>query len=211
MGGFFSIDGPFYRFGSILADVIILSFIWIFFSIPLFTIGASTTALFYVTTRRISNREGYLFKDFWSSFKSNFKQSTIVWLLQLVVGGIIIINILNKHLLGDMMLFVIPVQICMFVEICFVSFYIYPIISRFDMKLKESLKTAFFMANKHIFTSITCAVLTVGVVLALVLYPLFALIAMGTFAYLASYLIIRVFKRYRPEIDKDPLYEGVED
>jgi uncharacterized membrane protein YesL len=205
MSGFFSMDGAFYKAGSVVADIMILSFFWILFSIPLFTIGASTTALYYVTTRRISNREGYLFRDFWSSFKSNFKQTTLIWLLLSLVGSIVLINIRNIDLVGDLKTFILPVQICFLIELFMIGIYIFPIIARFEMKLRESLKTAFFMANKHILTTIGCIAVAAAVVLVIYLYFNFILVAMGVYAYLTSYLLIRVFKKYRPEIDQDPM------
>ncbi len=205
MGGFFSIDGPFYRIGNIVADIMILSFVWLFFSIPLFTIGASTTALFYVVTRRISNKEGYLMRDFWTSFKGNFKQATLSWLVIVLLFIIILINLLNINAIGSMKSIIFPFQICFMIELSLLTIYIFPIIARFDMSFKETFKTAFFMANKHIFTSILCLVASAAVLLASYIYPLFAVVAMGTYAFAVSYLIIKVFKRYRPEMDADDL------
>ena len=51
-----------------------LNFLWVIFSLPFFTIGASTTALFYVTGKIIRD-ENYksLTGAFWHSFKNNFK------------------------------------------------------------------------------------------------------------------------------------------
>jgi len=203
MGGFFSIDGPFYRIGNILADIMILSFLWIVFSIPLVTIGASTTALFYVTTRRISNREGYLFRDFWKSFKTNFKQATLVFLILLLVSGILITNIMNIGLVGNMSFIILPFQICFLVELALISIYIFPIIARFQLGLKDVFKTAFFMANKHLLTSLMCLVTVVAIFLVILMYELFAVVAIGCYGFAISYFLVRVFKKYRPEIDVD--------
>lgn len=207
MGGFFSLDGPFYRIGNMLADIMILSLVWILFSLPVVTIGASTTALFYVTTRRISNKEGYLIRDFWKSFKTNFKQSTIVWLAGLLIVAILLINIWNIDAVGDLKMVILPFQICFLVELSFISIYIYPLIARFDMPFREMIRTAFFMGNKHIFTSLTCVVLAGAIILGSMMYPLLVLVAMGLYAFGASYFIMRVFKKYRPEIDKEEIIE----
>ncbi|MCL2457094.1 MAG: YesL family protein, partial [Defluviitaleaceae bacterium] len=81
MREFFSLEGTFNKYAGFVADTLILSMLWIFFCLPVFTVGASTTALFYVSTRRISNREGYISSDFWAAFKSNFKRATALWFL----------------------------------------------------------------------------------------------------------------------------------
>ena len=205
MSGFFSMDGPFYRIGSLIADIMILSFYWLFFSIPLITIGTSTTALYYVMTRRISNREGYLFRDFWTSFKSNFKQTTIIWLIFLVVFYILFINIRNIEVVGNMKTFVYPVQICFLIEVILCLFYIFPLNARFELNLKDSFKTAFFMANRHLLTSICCVLIAAAIVYATIATIILFLVAMGLYVFLTSYLFLRIFRKYRPEIDQDPL------
>ena len=205
MSGFFSMDGPFYKIGSLIADIMILSFYWLLFSIPLFTIGSSTTALYYVMTRRITNREGYLFRDFWTSFKSNFKQTTIIWLIFLVVYYILYINIRNINVVGGMRNIVFPVQICFLIEVTLCSLYIFPLNARFELTLKDSFKTAFFMANRHLLTSICCVIIAGAIVYATMATVILFLVAMGLYVFLTSYLFLRIFKKYRPEIDQDPL------
>ena len=203
MGGFFNMDGPFYRVGNMVADIMILSLLWFVFSIPIVTIGASTTALFYVATKRISNKEGYLFRDFWKSFSSNFLQATITWVIIMVVGSLLLFNIININIVGDLKSFILPFQICFMVELLLVSIYIFPLISRFDMKMKELFKTAFLMANKHLLTSFLCVLVIVGVLLLIYYFGFFIVVAMGAYAFCSSFFLIKVFKKYRPELDSD--------
>ena len=49
----FEYDGRLFRILSFLADMIILQLIWVVFSIPLFTIGASTTAAYYAAMKKL--------------------------------------------------------------------------------------------------------------------------------------------------------------
>lgn len=93
MGGWFNIDSKFYRFCSYVGDFIILMVLWAIFSLPVITIGASTTAAYYVATRQLSSREGYIWKDFLKSFKSNFIQSTLSTIIFALIGAVIYINI----------------------------------------------------------------------------------------------------------------------
>ena len=205
MSGFFNMDGPFYKFGSLIADILILSFFWILFSIPFFTIGASTTALYYVMTRRISNREGYLFRDFWTSFKSNLKQTTIIWIVFLVLLYILHINISNIELIGNLSIFILPIQLVFLLELILCLMYIIPLNARFEVGLLESVKTAFFIANRHLLTSIACLIIGAAIVVisfaTIILIP----VAMGLYVYLTSFLFLRIFRKYRPELDQDPL------
>lgn len=74
---------PLSRFFSRMADLFILSLFWLATSWPIVTIGASTTALFYVCFRMWRREEGGLWKTYIKSFKENFKQATFIWLLYL--------------------------------------------------------------------------------------------------------------------------------
>ena len=66
-----------------IVDSVILCFLFLLCSIPIFTIGASTTALYYTMLKVVQNDRSYISKEFFSCFKKNFKQSTLVWLMLL--------------------------------------------------------------------------------------------------------------------------------
>ena len=93
MGNFFSTDGPLFEGMAYIINIIYVSVLWILFSIPIITIGASSTALYYTVTKVIRHGRSYIFREFWQSFKSNLKQSTAVWLIYLVMMGILLVDI----------------------------------------------------------------------------------------------------------------------
>jgi len=214
MGGLFNLDGPFYKFGSMLWDIMALSFLWLIFSIPIFTIGASTTALYFVTTRRVSKKEGYLTKDFWTSFSSNFKQSTKVWLCIMVVGMLLLWNLyymfFETEALIDvmpqaMLMIMLPLQVLFFIELTLFTIYVFPIISRFEISGKMLFKTTMLMAHKHLPTTVLLILMLSLLLFSTVYYLhiMLILFSSGIYAYAASYFFVRIFKKYRPEMDKD--------
>ena len=213
MREFFSLEGSFNKYAGFVADTFVLSLMWILFSLPIFTIGASTTALFYVATRRIANREGYITSDFWMAFKANFLRGTAVWLVLFPVILLILVSMYIGIQLGDELplgRIVLPVQIVTLMEIFFVGIYLFPVLARFDMSVKEAVKASFFMANRHLLTSFACFGILAGLLVFVFLVPqIFPLIFAipGIYGILASMMIMRVFKRYRPEMDKDPVLE----
>ena len=208
MRDFFSLDGPFNKYGGMLADTMILSLLWILFSIPIITIGAANTALFYVSTRRISEREGYITKDFFHAFRVNFVRATKLWLVVLIVALIAIFNLFNMGFLGNMSNILRPLQILILIQLSFISVYLYPLTARFDMGFRQSLKSCFYMANRHLLTSIVCTVMMGGLLFASLWFiPPLVLFVPGAYAMLSSHLIMRTFKKYRPEMDKDPILE----
>lgn len=80
----FGIDSKFYEVVSRIADLVVLNLLFVLCSLPIITIGASTTALYGVTKKMAENREGYIFRNYFRLFKENFKQSTIMWIILLL-------------------------------------------------------------------------------------------------------------------------------
>ena len=208
MRDFFSLEGPFNRYGSYVADVVILSLMWIVFSLPIVTAGAATSALFYVTTRRIAGREGYITSDFWTGFKSSFKRATILWMIIFVFVVLAGFNLLNLDIVGGMVNIILPAQVILLAQIALISVFLFPATARFDMGLVQTIKSSFYMANRHLLTSITCVILMAALIAASIfVHGLILFLIPGVYAMLSSYLIMRIFKRYRPEMDKDPVLE----
>ena len=85
----FRADGPVYEFISKFTDMVLLSLCWLVCSIPIVTGGASTAALYAVCFKMLKNEEGHVCRQFFSYFKSNFKQATLAWLILLPIGIII--------------------------------------------------------------------------------------------------------------------------
>ncbi len=84
---FLDIDGPLITILGKMADMMWLTILTMICSIPVFTIGASLTALNYVALKMARNEEGYVTRSFFKAFKENFKQSTAIWLIFVLIFG----------------------------------------------------------------------------------------------------------------------------
>ena len=80
MGKLFDYDHPFLRLLSRIADLFVLNLMTLVLCLPIITIGASITAAHY-TALKLHRGENYVMPNFWKSFKENFKQSTIIWMI----------------------------------------------------------------------------------------------------------------------------------
>lgn len=74
-------------------DLILLNILFVACSLPVITIGASLTALYAVLLKMVENEEGYIARGFLSAFKKNFRQSTVVWIILLMIGMFIATDI----------------------------------------------------------------------------------------------------------------------
>lgn len=87
MAKLFDYQNPVWRFMGRVADLFFLTLLWVVGSLPVITIGASTTALYYVALKMVKNQEGYLWKSYWHSYRENLGIATGVWCVMLVIGG----------------------------------------------------------------------------------------------------------------------------
>ncbi len=141
----FKWDSPFTKFLVRIADLLILNVIVTVFSIPIFTFGASFTGLHYVMLRMVRKEEGYLFQDFLKSFKQNFKQATLIWLIFLAC---IIVFVMDATVMKEIE-FSNTVYIVLLVAavlVAFIFMYAFPILAKFDNTVKNTLKNAFLMS-----------------------------------------------------------------
>lgn len=81
---FFSVESSFYRFLMKFLDVLKLNFMWILFSLPVVTVGASTVAAMSVALKMVDDEEGYIGRSFLKAFKENWKQGTILWVITVI-------------------------------------------------------------------------------------------------------------------------------
>ena len=83
---FFSYESRFSQLLLKLCYACCLNLLWLVCSLPIFTIGAATTALYYTCLKVIRGEEGHVSSAFFRSFRENFKQATLLWLILLGAG-----------------------------------------------------------------------------------------------------------------------------
>lgn len=71
-------------------DMLILGIFWFVTSIPLVTIGASTTAVYYTVNKCIRNKKSYAYVEYWKAFKSNLKKSTLAFIVWLIPAAFLV-------------------------------------------------------------------------------------------------------------------------
>lgn len=211
MNKLFAVDGRLFNAFSKFGDMVLLNLLWIFCCIPIITIGASTTALYYVTLKMVRNEETYIAKSFLKSFKENFRQATTIWIGMIVVAALLYFDFyFSSHMPeeGARLLF-IPFAI---VALFFVMFacYIFPILSFFKNSLRKAIKNTILMAVAHLPYTILAVFISFGPWLLLLLLGqnlilatfLFMIVSVSFFAYINSLIFRKVFEKYIPEVGK---------
>lgn len=148
MSNLFNLDGPVLQFINKIVYSVYLNILWFVCCIPVVTIGASTTALFYVTLKMSKNEEGNLTKAFFHSFRENLKQATIIWLILLFLGivlgidGYILYHLRFKNIFWTLCTAVFFVTGAAY---AIVLMYIFPLLARFDNTVGAMFKNALFI------------------------------------------------------------------
>lgn len=205
----FDFEGPVFIFLSKVADLIWLNCLFLICSIPLFTIGASITAMYYVTLKMVKDEEGYVTKSFFKSFKDNFKQATAIWLIVLLVGTILFMDfkiVTNSGFAGVVPNAIIGrvvgiATILVSVFFVFVCIYVFPILAKFDNSIKNTIKNAFLMSIRHLPFSVLLIMIHIAPVILMYASPKFYIIVFIMFSLVAicsSKLLSRIFDMYIP-------------
>ncbi|MBD5544678.1 MAG: YesL family protein [Lachnospiraceae bacterium] len=204
MKNIFNMEGPFISFLSKATDLVVLNLLYMICSIPVITIGASTTALYYVTLRMSRNEEGYIIKDFFRSFKENFGQATVIWLILLCIGSVIggeffLINNMEGTL-------AFAVECIVFLSILLFAFemlYVFPVLSRFENTVKNTMKNALFISILQIPKTLLMLVFScfpiVLVIVSLRWLPLFVALGFSVTSYTNACWMDKIFKKFEPE------------
>lgn len=204
MRKFFNLDSPFMVFLSNLTDVVILNVLCLVCSIPIVTIGPSITAMHYVTLKMVREEEGYVVKSFFKAFKENFKQSFIAWMVFLVITVVFLLDyrILKESGMEENKVFGIVIG-AIYLFVCLTTMYIFPLLSRFENTLRQTVKNALFMSILHIFKTIIMAIIYM---IPFILLPMhfnvvlaFLIIGLSGPAYINSYIWKSIFKKYEPQ------------
>ena len=147
MDRLFNMDNKFFTVMGRVADLIMLNVVFLICCLPIVTIGASLTALHYVTLKMARNEESYIIRSFFKSFKQNFKQATVINLIMLAVAAILYMDLRIVGNIGGTMSQVLYIVFFAFAILYMMVFlYIYPVLAKFYNSIKNTFRNAFLMA-----------------------------------------------------------------
>lgn len=185
-------------------QVIILNLLWLVSCIPIFTIGTATTSLYYAMMKNIRRNRSYPTTEYIASFKRTFVSGSIltlalaVWLFALYH---LLMIALDQGTESGILLS--RIYVTLMVVTAGVAAYLFPVLSRFTMKLSSMVKLAFVMAVRYI--GFTILILAGTALLAwLQFYYLphpTILFVPGVWCYVCTFMIERALRRYMPKPD----------
>ena len=146
MQSLFSPDSKFMQVMSRVADIFLLNLCFLLCCIPIFTIGAATTALYTVCFRMGTEREAGTVKPFFRAFRDNFKQATVIWLIVLLCGVCACFNVMLFYTMKGVIHYLFCLFMVLLILVVMISSYAFPLISQFNNTNKEVLKNALILS-----------------------------------------------------------------
>lgn len=204
MAGIFNYDNKLMTGLNKICDCMIVSVLWLICSLPIFTIGASTAALYYTVNKSIRHSRGYAYKEFWSAFKSNFKQGTVVWLFTLVVYLLGAADCYILYKLGDAISFSNVLMVIIVALVIFLTMwmlYVFPYMARFAVPTKAMMKNCFIIMIANIpWTLLLVLLFAVSLVLAYFV-GVISLFMPVIYMVVANRILEKVFRKYMSDED----------
>ena len=159
---FFSYESKFSQLLLKLCRACYLNLLWFLCSIPIITIGASTTALYYASLKIVRDEDNHVGAQFFRSFRENFRQATVIWLILLGVGlflgadGYIVYHLRQSSLgpAGVLWTLVLAVLIAAAVVYVIVLLHVFPLLASVSNTNTAMLKNAFLIGTHYLFATI---------------------------------------------------------
>lgn len=194
---------------NFLGHLILLNILWILCCIPIVTIGPSTAALYYSVLKMHKGNDSSAAKDFFHSFRQNFRQAAISGVFLTIIGILLYLEYtFLSHTKGFtarlLSLGITALSVIWFILVV----YLFPIISAFSNTLKNLTIHVFYFAFRHILLLISILAInflpmyfTLNDTAFLPFYLFFWLsVGFSLTAYASSYFFYKIFK---PHLEKN--------
>lgn len=202
---FLKIDSPFMVRFQRMCDYFYLGVLWMIASLPIVTFGAATTAMLQTAEFSIHKEGGKVFTPFWRYFKQEFKQATLLWIIQLPLLAILFFNFYLVYDKQMTPVFRLLVGAASIIEFCWLQLWF-----GYQSKFTDSIKTVLINTARltlgNLGLTFLMAVLTAAALIAV--FFLFFLLLPAILFVPGIYIVIYTFlfrrlvrKSFPPEDD----------
>ena len=201
-------------------QLVLLNAIYLLACIPIITIGPATAAMNYVCRNFSQAKPAYFFSDFIEKCKEHFKQGILVGIIQLAVGALLSTS-LYSWVYGEFdapAIFRTVAVVVIFIFgylLLFGSFYMYPMMVSFDLKIKQLIRNSVILALTQFWRNIVIFLVLAALLLLTYLFwpltlPLPLFLGFTLMAYVSNALIFPVLERYVAAPVQEKTAESVE-
>jgi uncharacterized membrane protein YesL len=205
------------KFGQIFLKVAYsccLNVLWFICCLPIFTIGASTTALYYTSFKIAKNEGSFITTMFFRSFKQNFKQATLIWLIMLGTGILLVVDGVLAYRLREtntgtaaiLWTLLLAVIIGGSILYLIVLTYVFPLLSIVSNSTANMFKNSFIFGTHYLFTTLIIFFIHYAMFFLVVnVFTPLIIFGEGLCALLSAKLLLKVLYRHiygEPKIEE---------
>ena len=197
----FDLDSPLMNVLNKMADLMWLNILTLICCIPIITAGAALTSMHYVALKIVRNEESYITRSFFKSFKTNFRQATLIWLLLMLVAAILggDYYIITKSGMQFSQVFMAAGVLV----IC-TSLYVFPVLAKFDNTIMGTIRNAFIMSILQLPKTVVMFVMAffplIIYLVSLRLIPIIFLFGFSLPAYASAMLYNKFFQKLEDQL-----------
>lgn len=206
MNSFFDPDNFFWRWFGKMADILVLSILWMLCCLPIVTIAPACIALYDTVVRCVHGPEEHPYKHFFLSLKSELLRGIGITLLWGVLAFLLATGYNYLYYMGQSSQFAAIYSVVylatMLIPVGILAWLI-PLESRFSHSFISLHKTAATFAIVHLPTTAILIGLLVVAIALLLFFPILAILVPGLVVTLQAWFIEKVFKKYIPDANTD--------
>ena len=186
-----------------IADLILITLYFALTCLPVVTIGAAMTSLYYVIHKSFFRGRGYT-TEYFKAFKSNFKQSTVSWLIYIILFGILSMDVyITRHLPADSAFAAAPYFFMVLIVLTVMwAIYHFAYIARFENDLKQIFKNSAIIMIANLGWTVVMLAIVLGIAYLAYRYPLVTLFAPVVLVICLHPILEKIFHKYMSEEDK---------
>ena len=201
----FDLDSPLMNVLNKMAALMWLNSLTLIGCIPIITAGAAFTSMHYVALKIVRNEESYITRSFFKSFKTNFRQATLIWLLILLIAAVLggDYYIITKSGIQFSSVLGILIMAAAVLVIC-TTLYVFPVLAKFDNTIMGTIRNAFIMSILQLPKTVVMFVMAffplIIYLVSLRLIPIIFLFGFSLPAYASAMLYNKFFKKLEDQL-----------
>ena len=188
------------KIGAVLTaviEIVTAGLLWLLCSLPVVTLGASSTALYYAVVKCIRHERGGLTKSFFKAFRRDFRIATLCWLLFLAAGLVFAADVWAFSQWNGLLSMIGKILL-----LALLAFFpwVFAFISRFSNTVGGTLRYCGYLALRNIGKTLLMTIELIGFGLVVWLMPPLIFLLPGLVCLLLSLHIEPVFRPLTAEM-----------
>ena len=187
-----------------ICDLILMNNCFVITSLPIFTIGASLTALYRTALSMKENDPAWAHTTYFKAFRESFRQATVLWLILLAAGVFLSADLYMIYCVIDpaWLWLQYPIWLLLILLLCTVL-YAFPLLSEYHETTPQLISNSIRLAIGNFPTTLLFLIIILGIAdisfhnpeLRVLFFSLYLFIGNGALAAFFSIFLNRIFEK----------------